>query len=782
MDGVKLRHVVDKFPAVHARQRYRGLGSWSTFPSLLSNQTAPRGGAAGPCRRLCHARVVSARARRSCASALGPFPSAASLAGGHRVLPLPPLRAFASASRASSRASDPSQPRATTSLTDREILAAQRSPDEYLSVPLEDVRTFSIIAHVDHGKSTLADRLMELTGAVPPGGREQYLDRLPVERARGITVKAQAVSLLHDCPRTNRRYLLNLVDTPGHADSPLKSLDRSPRATARSSSWTPRRASRRRPSPRFTSPSNRTSPSSPWRTKSTWSTPTCPASPNRCAEPSASVATILLLPSSSSDSTPSSSSDSTPSSADRLIPVSAKTGENVRAVLDAVTTRIGPPAGDVSADAPLRALVLDCHYDPYRGAVAVAQIVDGDIRVGDVVTGLADGGTVTSEVLELGLMTPEPLKMTRLRAGHAGYVITSSRDARSAKIGDTLVRAKDAKTAPRRVAPLPGFRPAKPMVFQGLFPASADQHDALRAAVERLALNDASVTTAPETSVALGPGFRCGFLGLLHADVFHQRLREEFDADVISTAPTVPYRVRDGGGRTRRSRGRRSRRRRRWRMRARVETPRAESPARRDGGGTDGGRDHHLRVRRGGYDRGVVRGSSRRATRTRAPRRHAGDARYRLPLGEVASDFSDALKSRTSGFATFDYEDAGWEPSDVVRLDVLVNGHAVDALATLVHRDKATRRGREMCRRLKDALPRQLYEVAVQAAVGGKVLARETISAMRKNVLAKCYGGDVSRKKKLLAKQKEGKRRMRRVGNVDIPAEAFAGLLSTNNR
>ena len=731
---------------------------------------------------LSRARRLGARAWRSCASALGPFPSAASLAGGHRVLPLPPLRAFASASRASSRASDPSQPRATTSLTDREILAAQRSPDEYLSVPLEDVRTFSIIAHVDHGKSTLADRLMELTGAVPPGGREQYLDRLPVERARGITVKAQAVSLLHDCPRTNRRYLLNLVDTPGHADfafevsrslsacdGALLLVDATQGVQAQTIAT-------------FYLALEQNLTILPVANKVDMVNADVP----RVAEQMRGAFGIGRddsTPSSSSDSTPSSSSDSTPSSADRLIPVSAKTGENVRAVLDAVTTRIEPPAGDVSADAPLRALVLDCHYDPYRGAVAVAQIVDGDIRVGDVVTGLADGGTVTSEVLELGLMTPEPLKMTRLRAGHVGYVITSSRDARSAKIGDTLVRAKDAKTAPRRVAPLPGFRPAKPMVFQGLFPASADQHDALRAAVERLALNDASVTTAPETSVALGPGFRCGFLGLLHADVFHQRLREEFDADVISTAPTVPYRVRDGGGKDEEES---------W---TEITSPSAleDASAGRDASGRN--RPRAATVEEPMVDATIICASDAVGTivelcvdRRGAQLEHAhlDDTRvmlrYRLPLGEVASDFSDALKSRTSGFATFDYEDAGWEPSDVVRLDVLVNGHAVDALATLVHRDKATRRGREMCRRLKDALPRQLYEVAVQAAVGGKVLARETISAMRKNVLAKCYGGDVSRKKKLLAKQKEGKRRMRRVGNVDIPAEAFAGLLSTNNR
>lgn len=729
------------------------------------------------------------QAWRSCASALGTLapvrPAAAPLADGHRFLPLPPSRAFASPSRASSHASDPSQPRATTSLTDREILAAQRSPDEYLSVPLEDVRTFSIIAHVDHGKSTLADRLMELTGAVPPGGRKQYLDRLPVERARGITVKAQAVSLLHDCPRTDRRYLLNLVDTPGHADfafevsrslaacdGALLLVDATQGVQAQTIAT-------------FYLALERGLAILPVANKVDMVNADVP----RVAEQMRRAFGV---------------------DDDELIPVSAKTGENVRAVLDAVTTRIEPPTGDSARDAPMRALLLDCHYDPYRGAVAVVQMVDGEMRVGDQVAGLADGGAATTEVMELGLMTPEPLKTNVLRAGHVGYVITSSRDVKSAKIGDTLVRAVDAKAKPRRVAPLPGFRPAKPMVFQGLFPASADQHDALRAAVERLTLNDASVTVAPETSVALGPGFRCGFLGLLHADVFYQRLREEFSADVISTAPTVPYRVRrvNGGGGNR--------------------------------GGSGGGGDRVAGVDDGrGSDAGGDEDSdsdsrledSEHWTEITSPsalehpssRQHAGprvveepmvdatiicasdavgkivelcvdrrgaqlehayldDARvmlrYRLPLGEIASDFSDELKSRTSGFATFDYEEAGWEPSDVVRLDVLVNGHAVDALATLVHRDKATRRGREMCRRLKDALPRQLYEVAVQAAVGGKVLARETISAMRKNVLAKCYGGDVSRKKKLLAKQKEGKRRMRRVGNVDIPAEAFAGLLS----
>ena len=736
------------------------------------------------------------QAWRSCASALGTLapvrPAAAPLADGHRFLPLPPSRAFASPSRASSHASDPSQPRATTSLTDREILAAQRSPDEYLSVPLEDVRTFSIIAHVDHGKSTLADRLMELTGAVPPGGRKQYLDRLPVERARGITVKAQAVSLLHDCPRTNRRYLLNLVDTPGHADfafevsrslaacdGALLLVDATQGVQAQTIAT-------------FYLALEQGLAILPVANKVDMVNADVP----RVAEQMRRAFGVAD---------------------DELIPVSAKTGENVRAVLDAVTTRIEPPTGDTARDAPMRALLLDCHYDPYRGAVAVVQIVDGEMRVGDQVAGLADGGAATTEVMELGLMTPEPLRTNVLRAGHVGYVITSSRDVKSAKIGDTLVRAADAKAKPRRVAPLPGFRPAKPMVFQGLFPASADQHDALRAAVERLTLNDASVTVAPETSAALGPGFRCGFLGLLHADVFYQRLREEFSAEVISTAPTVPYRVRrvNGGGGNRGGSG----------------SGGDRVAGGDDGRGSDAGGDRDSDSRVEDSDSrledsehwteitspSALDHPSSRQHQHAGPRvveepmvdatiicasdavgkivelcvdrrgaqlehAHLDDARvmlrYRLPLGEIASDFSDELKSRTSGFATFDYEEAGWEPSDVVRLDVLVNGHAVDALATLVHRDKATRRGREMCRRLKDALPRQLYGVAVQAAVGGKVLARETISAMRKNVLAKCYGGDVSRKKKLLAKQKEGKRRMRRVGNVDIPAEAFAGLLS----
>ena len=428
---------------------------------------------------------------------------------------------------------------------------------------------------------------------------------------------------------------------------------------------------------------------------------------------------------------------------------------------------------------PPGARVLDRQDDPYRGAVAVAQIVDGDIRVGDVVTGLADGGTVTSEVLELGLMTPEPLKMTRLRAGHVGYVITSSRDARSAKIGDTLVRAKDAKTAPRRVAPLPGFRPAKPMVFQGLFPASADQHDALRAAVERLALNDASVTTAPETSGRAGTGVQA--------------------ASRVTPRRRLPPETQGGIRRRRHQHG--------------ADRP---LPSARRGEGRGGVVDgDHVAVGVGGCERGSRRSGRNRpraatveepmvdatiicasdavgtivelcVDRRGAQLEHAhlddtrGDASVPITPRRGRVRFQRRAQIAHAGFATFDYEDAGWEPSDVVRLDVRQRARG-GRVGDVGAQGQGDARGREMCRRLKDALPRQLYEVAVQAAVGGKVLARETISAMRKNVLAKCYGGtSVERRNCWRAKGGEAKdatRRQRRHTRRGVH-----GLLSTNNR
>ena len=645
------------------------------------------------------------------------------------------------------------QPRATTELTERDVLAVQKSPDEYLAVPHERIRNFSIIAHIDHGKSTLADRLLEVTGSIPVGGRKQYLDRLPVERARGITVKAQSVSLLHTHPADGKTYLLNLIDTPGHADFSFE-VSRSLAACEGAILLVD---------------------ATQGVQAQTIATFYLALEQNLAIVP---VANKVDMDAADLPRVAQQMARAFGTAPDELLAVSAKTGLHVEDVLAAVVERVAPPRGDGSdPPAPLRILLLDCAYDPYRGAVSVVQVVDGAVRVGDRVRSLATGQA--SEVMELGLMTPEALKVTELRAGHVGYVVTGVRDVKAAKIGDTLHHAA---VKPEDVAPLPGFRLAKPMVFQGVFPTSADQFDALRAAVERLTLNDASVTTAPETSAALGPGFRCGFLGLLHADVFHQRLHEEFGTDIIATAPTVPYRVTYPGAAT-------------WKE---ISSPSdldqsllgTSARAVGAGGAGDGAlsralveeplveatiissSDHVGKVVELCIDRRGVQLEHTFLDEARVM------MRWRLPLGEVAADFSDELKSRTSGYATFDYDDTGWERADIVRLDVLVNGTSVDALASLVHRDKAQRRGREICARLKDVLPRQMYEVAVQAAIGGKVVARETISALRKNVLAKCYGGDISRKKKLLEKQKSGKKRMRRIGNVDIPNEAFAGLLS----
>ena len=733
------------------------------------------------------------------------------------------------------------QPRATTRVTDREILAAQRSVEEYLAIPRERMRSFGIIAHVDHGKSTLADRLLEHTGAVPKGGRKQYLDRLPVERARGITVKAQSVTLLHECPVTRETYLLNLIDTPGHADfsfevarslvacdGALLLVDATQGVQAQTIATF------------FLALENDLA--------------TLPVA-NKIDAPNADVyatreqmvaAFGMDIPEILCDddedfdidthteehrgetgggakyAVPDDSTDTTVAvqkakarvsdNPHFLLRASAKTGFGVENVLAAVVRHVPPPVGKDSTDmtddpkiAP-RCRLLDCHYDPYRGAVSTVQVVDGVLRVGDRVVSVATGAV--SEILELGFMTPEPLRTKELRGGHVGFLVTSNRDVRGATVGDTLfVAPRNAKFVVERdtdleeddssesdvvtITPLPGLKSAKPMVFQGVFPSSADQFETLRAAIEKLTLNDSSVVYHPETSAALGPGFRCGFLGLLHADVFHQRLKEELGVDVVATAPNVPYRVDYGDGplseRTKKqspsSDEESNPELSRWRV---VSSPSSFDQERLRRGGVGGVQEPVVDatiVCASDVVGGVVELCVERRGE-QLEHSHLGAKRvllrYRLPLAEMASDFSDALKSRTSGYATFDYEEAGWRDADVVKLDVLVNGVVVDALSTLTHRSGAVRKGRLVTKKLRDVLPRQLFEVAVQASVNGSIVARETVSAMRKNVIAKCYGGDVSRKKKLLSRQKEGKKKMRKIGNVDVPLEAFAGLLGGN--
>ena len=736
------------------------------------------------------------------------------------------------------------QPRASTRVTDREILAAQRSVEEYLAIPRERMRSFGIIAHVDHGKSTLADRLLEHTGAVPKGGRKQYLDRLPVERARGITVKAQSVTLLHECPVTHETYLLNLIDTPGHADfsfevarslvacdGALLLVDATQGVQAQTIATF------------FLALENDLA--------------TLPVA-NKIDAPNADVYATreqmvaafgmdipeiicdddedfdidthtekkhggengggakYAVPDDSTDTTvavqKTKARQSVSDNPHFLLRASAKTGFGVENVLAAVVRHVPPPGGkDFATDEKIiapRCRLLDCHYDPYRGAVSTVQVVDGVLRIGDRVVSVATGAV--SEILELGFMTPEPLRTKELRGGHVGFLVTSNRDVRSATVGDTLfVAPRNAKFVVERdtdleedeetetssdvvtITPLPGLKSAKPMVFQGVFPSSADQFETLRAAIEKLTLNDSSVVYHPETSAALGPGFRCGFLGLLHADVFHQRLKEELGVDVVATAPNVPYRVDYGDGplseRTKKqspsSDEESNPELSRWRV---VSSPSSFDQERlRRGGG--GGVQEPVVDATIVCASDVVGGVVELCVERRGEQlehSHLGATRvllrYRLPLAEMASDFSDALKSRTSGYATFDYEEAGWRDADVVKLDVLVNGVVVDALSTLTHRSGAVRKGRLVTKKLRDVLPRQLFEVAVQASVNGSIVARETVSAMRKNVIAKCYGGDVSRKKKLLSRQKEGKKKMRKIGNVDVPLEAFAGLLGGN--
>ena len=734
------------------------------------------------------------------------------------------------------------QPRATTRVTDREILAAQRSVEEYLAIPRERMRSFGIIAHVDHGKSTLADRLLEHTGAVPKGGREQYLDRLPVERARGITVKAQSVTLLHECPVTHETYLLNLIDTPGHADFSFE--------VARSlvaCDWAlllvdaTQGVQAQTIATFFLALENDLA--------------TLPVA-NKIDAPNADVyatreqmvaAFGMDIPEilcyddedfdidthtekehrgetggGAKDAVPDDSTDTTVAvqkakarvsdNPHFLLRASAKTGFGVENVLAAVVRHVPPPVGKDSTDmtddpkiAP-RCRLLDCHYDPYRGAVSTVQVVDGVFRIGDRVVSVATGAV--SEILELGFMTPEPLSTKELRGGHVGFLVTSNRDVRGATVGDTLfVAPRNAKFVVERdtdleeddssesdvvtITPLPGLKSAKPMVFQGVFPSSADQFETLRAAIEKLTLNDSSVVYHPETSAALGPGFRCGFLGLLHADVFHQRLKEELGVDVVATAPNVPYRVDYGDGplseRTKKqspsSDEESNPELSRWRV---VSSPSSFDQERLRRGGVGGVQEPVVDatiVCASDVVGGVVELCVERRGE-QLEHSHLGAKRvllrYRLPLAEMAIEFSDALKSRTSGYATFDYEEAGWRDADVVKLDVLVNGVVVDALSTLTHRSGAVRKGRLVTKKLRDVLPRQLFEVAVQASVNGSIVARETVSAMRKNVIAKCYGGDVSRKKKLLARQKEYKKKMRKIGNVDVPLEAFAGLLGGN--
>lgn len=608
--------------------------------------------------------------------------------------------------------------------------------------PPERIRNFSIIAHIDHGKSTLADRLLELTGTIKRGrGQPQYLDKLQVERERGITVKAQTATMFHKhnfhgVDRSNEQgepsFLLNLIDTPGHVDfsyevsrslaacqGALLVVDAAQGVQAQTVA-----------NFYLAFESNLT---------------IIPVI-NKIDQPTADPDRVKAQIKSMFDLDP----------ADALL-TSAKTGQGLEQVLPAVIEHIPPPPG--KSGSPLRMLLLDSYYDEYKGVICHVAVVDGVLRKGDKISSAATNQAY--DVLDVGIMHPELTPTGVLLTGQVGYVVSGMRSTKEARVGDTLFHTRSV------VERLPGFKPVKHMVFSGLYPADGSDFEALNSAIERLTCNDASVSIAKESSTALGLGFRCGFLGLLHMDVFHQRLEQEYGAHIISTVPTVPYIFEFADG-----------------SKMQVQNPAAlpSNPKQRVVASWEPTVIATIIIPSEYVGPIITLCSERRGQQLEYTFIDSQRVfmKYRLPLREIVVDFYNELKSLTSGYASFDYEDSEYQQSDLVKLDILLNGHSVDAMASIVHSLKAQRVGREQVEKLKKFIDRQMFEINIQASIGSKIIARETISALRKNVLAKCYGGDVTRKKKLLEKQKEGKKRMKRIGSVDIPQEAFHELLKVS--
>jgi GTP-binding protein LepA len=586
----------------------------------------------------------------------------------------------------------------------------------------DKIRNFSIIAHIDHGKSTLADRILELTHALSSREmRAQVLDTMELERERGITIKAQAVRVRW------RDHQLNLIDTPGHVDftyevsrslqaceGALLVVDAAQGIEAQTL-----------------------------------------ANAYLALENDLEIVPVVNkidLPQADPDRAADELADLLGVSPDRVLRISAKTGEGVEDVLDAIVERIPPPGGD--PDAPPRALIFDSSYDQYRGVVAFVRVVDGSFATREPLRAMALG--TRFEAQELGFFSPTLRPVERLAAGEVGYVITGLKDVSELRVGDTL-------TSERRLAaePVPGYKEVKPMVFAGLFPTDSDAYPDLRDALERLKLNDAALVYEPETSQALGFGFRCGFLGLLHMEIVRERLEREFDLDLLVTAPNVAYRVQSRVGE--------------W---LEVHNP-AEMP-------------RELEVVEEPYIQASIIvpkeyvGAVMELNNERRGRfdqlEYLSEERvhltYDLPLAEIVLDYYDQLKSRTRGYASFDYDMSGFRPGELVRVDVLVGGEPVDALSLVVHKDSAYARGKALVERLREEIPRQMFDVPIQAAIGARIIARETVKARRKDVLAKCYGGDITRKRKLLEKQKAGKKRMKQVGAVEVPQEAFLAVLN----
>jgi GTP-binding protein LepA len=593
---------------------------------------------------------------------------------------------------------------------------------------LDHIRNFSIIAHIDHGKSTLADRLLEFTGAVSEREKtDQILDSMELERERGITIKASPVCLRYQA-KDGREYKLNLIDTPGHVDftyevsrslgaceGALLVVDAAQGVEAQTV-----------------------------------------ANVHMALDHNLEVLPVINkidLASAEPERVRKEIEDVIGLDASLAILASAKEGIGTEEILEGIVHQFPPPQGDAAA--PLRALIIDSWFDPYHGAVVTMRIFDGTVRKGTKIRMMSSGRVF--EVSRLGVYAPGPVEVAEMKAGEVGFLMAGIKEVKETRIGDTIT--DDGRPASE---PLPGFKPMKPMVFSGLYPTDANQYQGLRDALEKLRLNDSSFTFEPETSQALGFGFRCGFLGLLHMDIVRERLEREFALSLITTAATVVYQVITTAGET-------------LLIDNPVKLP-PESDIERIEEPVIQATIHLPQEFLGG-----VLGICEEKRGTQKEIRYLGPKRvvtvYELPLNEIVVDFYDRLKSVSRGYASMDYEMAGYRLAELVKLDVRINGEIVDAMSMIVHRDKAYYRGRDLVQRMRELIPRQLFEVVIQAAVGSRVIARESVKPLRKNVTAKCYGGDITRKRKLLERQKEGKKRMKQVGKVEIPQEAFLAAL-----
>ncbi|WP_303251106.1 translation elongation factor 4 [uncultured Senegalimassilia sp.] len=594
------------------------------------------------------------------------------------------------------------------------------------------IRNFSIIAHIDHGKSTLSDRILEMTGTVAHRDMQaQLLDSMDIERERGITIKSQAVRVSYTAD-DGETYQFNLIDTPGHVD--------------------------------FTYEVSRSLAACEGAVLVVDATQGVEAQTvaNAMMAMNANLEIISLinkidLPSAEPERVKAEIEDGLAIPADDAVLASGKTGVGVHDLLEAVVYNIPAPQGN--ADAPLRALIFDSYFDPYRGVVALVRVVDGSMHKGQKLRLMASGKVIQAE--EVGARHPVEEPLPELSVGEVGYLVTGLKDLSHVKVGDTITLAEGGVDEP-----LPGYREAKPMVYTGLFPIDSDQYEPLKEALEKLSLNDPALIWEPEKSHALGFGFRVGFLGLLHMEVVKERLEREFNLDLLATAPSVEYHVYRQGGQM-----------------ISLHSPQ-EMP---DPGEIERIEEPYLKAKiliPPDYVGAVMDLTvARRGTFVTMNylSQHTVEMLWEIPLSELIMDYFDKLKSNTKGYASLDYDFDGYKPSNLVKLDILLSGKPIDALSFIVHRDKAYERGRVLTEKLKDIIPRQMFEVPIQAAIGGRVLARETVKAKRKDVLAKCYGGDISRKRKLLEKQKQGKKRMKAIGNVEVPQEAFMAILKVDD-